>query len=822
MQEALKSMLSQHAVRICQHNNPVGSGFLIVPSEGSSAYIMTAAHILCKYVDNINIQFLGIADQNDNTRSVSADMISIHSSYVHSQSKEAVQYCDAAFICISKEEWMDDISPIFWDNPKDELPIQAIGFAAINPDHELPHASISHTTRILAYTPDTHRISATIHGEFLLNCADLDHDIQGMSGTIFAAQGQENVIIIGMMVSTIGENAALGQMNLVDTTGIRELLEQQNIVLEQQIICPVSLSDTNTFAYMIDHIKPKEHSENAFHYLNPAIGFWGRDKEIQALEDFLNDDREIAFLGIMAPGGCGKSKLAYEFAQRHCDDPIWKIEYLEYGQIQRLFEFPNYCYPKNLLFIVDYAGLHAKSLGKWICHLTSLSSECRPDKIRLLLLERDQIIHSDIMDIPAGWLYEFHGNGNQRKTITQLRYVTKTFPNGGTLLPLCDDALLQLIKQYAINHSCPLTDDIAQELLKYLKKKETERTTSARPLIALFITDAYIHGHPVSSWNTDEIIEHFITRTKGHWDRLSTDNNELRTSIENCVTFASLAGPLQLDNAPAFLAEDIRYINRLNDEQNISIICGINQCANFNNTILPMEPDIVGEYYLFQRMQLMALRKTRLQNMMADAWLNTENCFSVLARSIHDYGHQHNFVSFYVDNLDVLMPPDRNDSEIEAHSRLLHLLQRRLVKTKHIISLAAKARSFYEKHSHHPVVKEDYAASLMLKFRIHTWKWWRQEENVKELYNLHIQNPDSEYICTMYGKSLFNQISSCIHALAAAKTPTDRSMCINWINHYHDILYDLCASNPSNKRLFESLEKAEFLRFHPILTQYRK
>lgn len=148
---------------------------------------------------------------------------------------------------------------------------------------------------------------------------------------------------------------------------------------------------------MIDHIKPKEHSRNSFHYLNPAIGFWGCDKEIQALENFLIDDREIAFLGIVAPGGCGKSKLAYEFTQRHCDDPVWKMEYLEKGQIRRLFDFPSYCYPKKLLLIVDYAGLHAKVLGEWLYHLSSLPNECRPSKIRLLLLERDQTVNPGLL-----------------------------------------------------------------------------------------------------------------------------------------------------------------------------------------------------------------------------------------------------------------------------------------------------------------------------------------------------------------------------------------------------------------------------------------
>lgn len=819
MPEALKSMLSQHAVRIRQNDNIVGTGFLIVPKDDTNAYILTAAHVLCTYPDNINIQFLGIADQNSNTRSISDDMVAHHRSYNHEQSRNCVQYCDAACIRIAKEAWMDGISHVFWGVPEDGMPIQAVGFASVNPDPELSHGSASHQTNVRCYTPDTHRISATIQGEFIPNYADLDNEIQGMSGTVFAAAGQNSIIIIGMMVSTTGENAALGQMNIVDTTGILEVLEKYGVTLEQQTILPIASTDVRSFAYMIDHIKPKEHSTNSFHYLNPAIGFWGRDKEIQALEDFLIDDRKIAFLGIVAPGGCGKSKLAYEFTQRHCDDPTWKMEYLEKAQIHRLFDFPNYCYPKNLLLIVDYAGLHAKVLGEWLYHLSSLPNECRPSKIRIFLLERDQTVNVDIMTIPAAWLRDFYGSGNQAKTISQFRYATKVFPNGGTLLPLGDNALLELMNQHAVQHGHPLPDGIAQKLLVYLKQKETGRTNSARPLIALFMTDAYLHEHPVTSWNTNDILDHFIGRTKEHWDRLSMDNGALRTSIENCVTYATLIGSLQLDEAPTFLSEDVHCFDRLGDEQYIAIVCGINQCTNFDNTILPMEPDIVGEYFLFQRMKSMSIRKTKLKTMMEAAWVNTESCFSVLARSIHDYGHQRSFADFYISNLDVLMPPDRNNVEIEAHSRLLHLLQHKFTGADRNIALANKMRELHEKYPDNPVVTENYAASLMLKYYIHLWKWWEQEENVEELYSLHISNPDSDYICTMYGKSLFNQMSSCINALPAARTPRARKKCLEGVDHYYNLLGTLCKNHPNNQWLFESLMKAEFLKLHPFLTK---
>lgn len=303
MPEALKSMLSQHAVRIRQNDTIVGTGFLIVPKEGTKAYILTTAHVLCTYPDNLNIQFLGIADQNGNTRFISDDMVTRHRAYHHEQSRNRVQYCDVAYICIAKEAWMNTISRVFWGNPEDGMPIQAVGFASINPDPELPHSSVFHQTEVGSYTPDTHRISATIQGDFILNHADLDNDIQGMSGTVFAATGQDAVIIIGMMVATTGENAAFGQMNMVDTTGILELLKEQGVMLEQNTIKPVPTDIISVDMETEDFILNR-------HFVH-------RNNELEHIQVLLQNHRHVVLSGM---GGIGKTELARQYAEQHyCD-----------------------------------------------------------------------------------------------------------------------------------------------------------------------------------------------------------------------------------------------------------------------------------------------------------------------------------------------------------------------------------------------------------------------------------------------------------------------------------------------------------------------
>ncbi len=310
MQEVLKSMLSQHAVRIRQNDNIVGTGFLIVPKDGENAYIITAAHVLCTYSNNLNLQFLGITGQSCNTRSVSDDMTIIHNNYQHEHSIDRVQYCDVACIRISKEEWMDTIAPVFWGVPKEEMPIEAVGFASVNFDSELPHGSVSHNTVVRLYTPDTHRISATIQGDFILNNADLDNDIQGMSGTVFAAKGQDAVIIIGMMVATTGKNAAFGQLNIVDMMGLNELLKGQGILLEKKNIQPVPKENMSADMDTEDFIGNR-------HFVH-------RNTELEHIKNTLQSHRHIVLCGM---GGIGKTELAREYA---------KINYHNYRVVHQI------------------------------------------------------------------------------------------------------------------------------------------------------------------------------------------------------------------------------------------------------------------------------------------------------------------------------------------------------------------------------------------------------------------------------------------------------------------------------------------------------
>ena len=605
------------------------------------------------------------------------------------------------------------------------------------------------------------------------------------------------------------------QLNLLDEA-MEERVRQVEDDLRGEIMrINADFLNTNSFAYMIDQIGPKEKSTNAFHYLNPDIGFWGREKEMQALEDFLNDSRDLLYMGIVAPGGCGKSKLVHEFVQQHKFNPEWQMQYLGKGQIERLLTFADYRYPRNLLLIVDYAGLYAKQLGDWLYHLSRIQSRFRPVKIRLLVLEREQTVNIGLMSIPPAWKRELHGTGERDNSITKLRYQCDVFPGDGVLQPLADDAVIQLMQQYAQRNGQTVSNEVLQQMLGRLKGKENERIVAARPLMAMFMVDAYLRGQPVFSWDNNGILEHFIERNEGQWDRLCKGDAELKNSASNCVLYATMTGQLNLEDGPEYLSVDINRLQALADEEYFSVICSINQNTEFENIIFPMEPDIVGEYFVFQKMQKLVLRKEKMRKVMEAAWTETNNCFAVFARSIHDYGKQHQFADFYLQNLELLMPPDRNDLEIEAHSRLLHIMLITFVGSKRENMVSNQLREMYSKYPQHIAVIENYAAMLMLDFKNHFADFGDQEANVRKINSLCLANPNSEYLKAIYGKSLYNQIVSYVQLKTRHKKREFRQACDERLRYFCRELVTLHKQNPDNGTILRSLTMANMMLCYP-------
>ena len=135
------------------------------------------------------------------------------------------------------------------------------------------------------------------------------------------------------------------------------------------------------------------HPLELYKYDSGAVSFVGRDDEIKKIREFLISPLPISWWGIAAPGGAGKSRLAYELKKLLDDENIWETVFVKDKLMETLPSLPdeefNERYPGPTLFIIDYAQQHTKKIAKWMSDLSSGESERdTTQRIRFLLLDR--------------------------------------------------------------------------------------------------------------------------------------------------------------------------------------------------------------------------------------------------------------------------------------------------------------------------------------------------------------------------------------------------------------------------------------------------
>lgn len=605
--------------------------------------------------------------------------------------------------------------------------------------------------------------------------------------------------------------AVIRQHQLEDT--LLEQVEQFRKEMEKNIRELDLQINKNTFAYMIDQIQPKETNDNDFHYLNDAIGFWGREKELEAFEDFLKDERAVLYTAVTAPGGCGKSKLVYEFTKRYKYDLDWEIQYLEDWHIEKLENFHDYYYPRNLVLIVDYAGVYAEKLGRWMNQLLRLKAESRPEKIRLILLEREGTINIVNETMEPTWKRTIENSGERKDRLKDIFFSKEPFGEMGELRPLPEDAIKEMMRQRGEMKGAQISDEILEQLYAQLNRLGTTGIASAKPLLALMITQSYIEKQNIFQWKSKDMLEYFLERYYKQCFYACGRDEKMLESVKMLVLFATVSGVIDIDcEERTSLEKELETISDLLEEQYCSLICAINQSQEFRNIILPMEPDILGEYFAIEKLKKMAVRKKHLQATMKELWTNSERCYSFFARCIHDYGNRAEFREFLLEHLDDLLPVPNSKNKIEMRSKLLHLMLITILgKTAQKI-LFEKMQVLYSENPKYVKVAEDYAAFLMLEYKNHLDDFSKQGENIERINGLRRKFPSSTYLDIIYGKTLYNQVVSYCNILRQQKTAERYYACKGFIDEYVDKLRRLCEDKPENEMVRQSYNKAIFSR----------
>ncbi len=152
----------------------------------------------------------------------------------------------------------------------------------------------------------------------------------------------------------------------------------------------------------------RENSEVALlsAYRDDVVRLVGRDREIDDLRRWLDDNASISIRVLTGAGGRGKTRLALELA-RAVSKHGWLAGFATADELDRFrgqHGVEQRRWDKPVLVILDYAASRAEQLRAWIRELADASLEERP-KLRLLLLERQA-------NRAIGWFAVVFGQGD--------------------------------------------------------------------------------------------------------------------------------------------------------------------------------------------------------------------------------------------------------------------------------------------------------------------------------------------------------------------------------------------------------------------------
>ena len=466
----------------------------------------------------------------------------------------------------------------------------------------------------------------------------------------------------------LAPNYVVDEVNaIVDSMGrdFRFQLETtSNKIIKELDTIKAVLEYRYSFAELIDAISLPLDSNTQFHYRNSTIGFYGRENEINFLDKFLDNDSKLLFAVITGSAGTGKSKLLYEYAKIMTNNSLWKtVFFLNSKDITKVSGYPKCDYHANLLIVIDYAGNDVANLGEW---LSSLGTKQLQNKIRIVLLEREGISKKD-------------ENSNESK---QCGSVSKETPYWYDRLlnsinsvasikdrisfleldSLTSADLENMLDDYAKSKRKEFTSEQKKAILSYCSsiEKVGERVKGVRPLIALFVADAWINNESYGKWDLDELLNQLIERYRRHWEKTFCGNDCVtRMLLEKLLVYATATGGWTFSdkaNLPGSLKKPLSQLQAkfLEKSELQKVLQGLNEKTTWDGILFPMEPDLIGEFLVLNYVQNSEYEPQSL----VSAFEQKVEYLSFLARCINDYATVPRFKNLFENAMSSLISVD--------------------------------------------------------------------------------------------------------------------------------------------------------------------
>lgn len=359
---------------------------------------------------------------------------------------------------------------------------------------------------------------------------------------------------------------------------------------------------------------------------NPAAPFVGRDAELEQLLRFVQDEEERPFRwwAVTAPGGAGKTRLAFELQNALLRAGGWDVAALHPSLLQRedlkLSELSN-AYPGRTLLIADYVQQYTEELHGLLAQLSAPNLR-RQSPLRLLLLERN------VKDENGRylWLEQIHRYDRRIQESCLPRKPLELEPLRPRQ-PEEEDPLLRLIRDFAktlcaagakAERLLPLAAGWEKKVRDQLNSVDPELV---RPLYAMMLTDAWLHNPDAPSWGPETLLDRITER---EWDLaerelwpyrepLTPNQRDACRLLLALSTLLSVGGDTPLAQLEELLPWDWALLARaaeahaaeLDNREGAAPAAVLLTRAGlaYNGKAQPLRPDILGEFFVLRRLE---------------------------------------------------------------------------------------------------------------------------------------------------------------------------------------------------------------------------
>ena len=372
----------------------------------------------------------------------------------------------------------------------------------------------------------------------------------------------------------------------------KQILESvEKIVKDQAERIHSHINYRGSFQELVDGLETElPDDDRVYHYKNSRIGFFGREKELKELDDFLDDEAPFLFTVITGPGGIGKSKLLYHYVRINRKDSAWKMLFPSRDIVETLYSRQGeFFFPENLLIVVDYAGQYPEEIGKWMARI--VGSKEKPHKMRLVLLERP----SPEQNTKPEW---YKRMVDRRKALESCLW-KKQFHE----LELMDrDALMALMDNIAGQEQKVLNDQNRQDIYERVCSFHHQEEGGS-PLYTILTTDAFLNQIPLNSLDTNKLMEYVLNRDEEYWETtICGSDPELYRCFKEMLVYATATGGWDFTPLREPLTEEAECLRKISRQGKSAVWEKFSQIvtksAEGNPMLKSLEPDLIGEYFV--------------------------------------------------------------------------------------------------------------------------------------------------------------------------------------------------------------------------------